>query len=213
VKNTATVVRLFNPGAGRPGRDREPKPLDGEWFQKVTSPIKQMLTSRLVERIVVVNNRDSQSAFGESADKNGDTPTGRAIHQKFVDDGDRVEVIYVDEWGQNAGSGRAVQAGIDYLTENSKAETFMVWSPELAITPELLACGLGYMTTFNHDVIGFVRENWQNRRQWMLPQHTGFIGTREHWALGRIPTKADGDEGRTVQTEIGEITLAGMEDL
>lgn len=212
MKNTALVVRLFNGGAGRLDGSGNLKPFDEKWFAEKANALAVMLAATNVERIVVVNNRDPESKFGEAADANGDTPTGRATKAHFATFSGRVDVVYVDQWGNNAGSGRAVQAGIDHLTAHSTADTFMVWSPEMAIDPERLTAALAYMSLCNHDVVGFLRENWQNRPQWMIPQHTGFIGTRDHWALATVPLKADGDEGRTVMTDVGAVAAAGMDD-
>lgn len=211
--DTGVVIRLFNPGAGKSDLNGSIKPLDQKWFKTVAASLESILASKDVPIVVVVNNVDQNSNYSEGK-VDGMTPTHRALKEEFsfYYDNGKLAVIEHEDWGKNPGSGRAVQAGIDYLLRTSATPNLMVWSPELAIDEQRLHSGLEWMYKNHLDAIGFLREHWFKRPQWMLPQHTAFIGTRAHWKKATIPEKADGDEERYIETSAGKALVAGMDD-
>ena len=208
------IVRDFAGGAGRT-IDGEVKQLNIEAFLKKSGDVVRLLDSAMIDQIVIVSNRDQASKFGEEADDEGHTPTWRAYvaHYPELTSANKLVPVFVDEWGANAGSGRAVQAGIDYVLKNTNLPYAMAWSPELAITPDRLAKAIGFLEHYGLDGIGFLREHFFTKPQWMLPQHTGLIASRECWELASIPKYADGDEGLTIDTEAGPANVAGMDDM
>jgi hypothetical protein len=87
------------------------------------------------------------------------------------------------------------------------------WSPELAITPRRLAEAFAILMTEGLDAIGFLREHFEEKLQWQIPQHTGLLGTRRFWEMTEIPRYADGDDDQKISTSVGPVLRAGMEDL
>ncbi|MFT7507578.1 MAG: hypothetical protein ACI92I_000738 [Acidimicrobiales bacterium] len=208
------VVRDFTGGAGRI-IDNEVKQLNSQDFLKKSKVVVGLLKSELINVIVIASNRDKESKFGEASDNNGHTPTWRAYVQHYPEltEAGKLVPVFVDTWGSNAGSGRAVQAGIDYVLKETNLPYAMAWSPELAITPARLAKAVGFLEHYGLDGIGFLREHFFTRPQWMLPQHTGLVASRSCWELATIPKYADGDEGLTIETTVGPAKVAGMDDM
>lgn len=208
------TVRDFTGGAGFE-KDGVIKELDDETFLKKSGAIVHLLeTTNLIDHVAIVSCCDHSVTWGEAIDDQGHTPTWRAYcehYPELVKDG-RLRVVFVNNWGQNAGSGRAVQAGVESVLA-SGLPFAMAWSPELDISSDRLTKAMAMLEHYNLDGVGFLRQNFHLRPQWMLPQHTGLIATRECWEWAEIPTYADGDEGLTIETEVGPAKVAGMDDM
>ena len=207
------VLRHFTAKAGREV-DGAIVELDMDKFMQKSRKLVDLVTgSGLIDHGMVVSCTDPSVKWGEAVDDNGHTPTWRAYCKAYPElvEGGQLKVVFVDNWGPNAGSGQGVQAGVDAVLAAGLPYS-MAWSNELAVTPDLLAKAMGLLDHYNLDGIGFLRENCIKKPQWMFPQHTGFIGTKACWGLAKIPTYADGIEGIKVDTEVGPANLAGMDD-
>jgi hypothetical protein len=220
MQKICVIVRDFYSNAGRLGADGKLVSIPEDSFLKKSGAVVKLLESSLVDHVLIVSNRDGGSEFGETPDSASETPTWQMyrLHYEDLVHTGKLHCCFVDEWGANAGSGRAVQAGIDHFLGlqddvNNIVSHAMVWSPELAIDNVRFAQAAWALEHYNLDGLGFLREHAFTRTQWMLPQHTGLLGTKEFWSLAEVPTYTDGDEGLSVDTSEGLCPLAGMDDM
>jgi hypothetical protein len=205
------VARSFQAGTGGAG-----KSFDSALFaDKVANKIRNMLRfSELVKVVVIVTNGDAKSPLAENVE-NGVTPTVAALLGTFPDEvssGMLIPHICTD-WGNNPGSGNALNEGIRIAHDKHFGDYVMVWSPELNVDGFAISQAINFIERRQLSVAGFLRQRWWERPQWNVVQNTGAI-----WNLETL-LGVDGfapvcnGTGRTIRTEeYGEVPLAGMED-
>lgn len=207
MQKLAVIVRDFQAGAGRT------KPFDEADWRKKAEKVVAMATA-LSARVYIVSCRDVSSPYSEAPNQAGYTPTWQAYQRHFNTQIEKGMLVYtpVDDWGQNLGSGRALQTGIDQALVTN-AEYIMTWSTKMSITPEQVTRAIEPLEENRLDGIGFLRAGFEESPQWLLPQHTGFVANRHCWLAAPIPRYTDGDDGREIETAVGTTLLAGMEDM
>lgn len=210
------ITRLFQRGAGSPDVS-----FDWQEFERKCQAYERMLDSSHVSIIYVGVNAEPGNRLAEIADGNGDTPTMRALRDKFTDD--EVQPVAVTRWGSNPGSASALNAVIAALPEGSSDGHGYICSPELEFRDDLLRLAISHgtrpdSTSKPMDVVGLYRQGWFERVQWQVPQHTGaLVYLPSLRKVGGIAERCNGN-GETISMHIGElkeeiaVPIAGMED-
>lgn len=209
-KKIDVVTRSFQGGAGTGTED---KPFNMKQFEeKVARPILNLLRfPEVVGTIIAVTNGEIGNKLAEKIDKDGKTPTTRAFEEIFPAEmkSGKILVPICTSWGQNPGSGTALNEGIA-LVQSFKV---MCWSPEIEMDGYRITSALDFAEARNLSVVGFLRKLYWERTQWNVVQNTACIwDTATIKSIGGFAAECNGT-GETVNTaEFGEVPLAGMED-
>lgn len=183
----------------------------------IVTPIRKLLSTAPPELVglAVVTCAEPNSKYAEEV-CDGNTPTTHHLREEFpeeVADG-RLTPVLCTDWGLNAGSGTAINAGIE-AARHRGADNVLVWSPEIDLTGHMVSSMLAHMDAHALNLVGYMRNRWYQRLQWAFAQNTCAI-----WDLDTLKIIDDmnpacnGDGKSTVTTaEFGEVALAGMEDI
>ena len=168
----------------------------------------------IVERIIVVVNVEKGNPLAESIYSDGQTPSTSALMEVFskeIRDG-RIIIHLCHNWGNNPGSGNALNEGID-IAQKMGAQLAMCWSPEIEMNGFRILEALNFMEERNLHVVGFLRENWWDKTQWHISQNTAAIwNIRILKSVGGFSSECNGTGKTIVIKGFGEVSLAGMED-
>ena len=211
-KKVYVVFRTFQPKTGPNGE----KEFDKNNFEKVAKSVRDLLlrSEKVIEKIIVVVNVEKGNSLAEGIYSNGQTPSTLALMEAFPEEikSGRMIIHLCYNWGNNPGSGNALNEGIE-IAQKMGAELAMCWSPEIEMNSRRIKEALRFMRKKNFFVVGFLRENWWSKTQWLLPQNTAAIWRiKELLSVGGFSPECNGT-GKTVLTEeFGEVSLAGMED-
>lgn len=201
-------------------------------FEKgVVAPIKKLLTTAPPELvgIAVVTCAEVGSKYAEevrtdrsdpttsySDDSDDRTPTVHHLREAFPEEiaSGRLVTILCKDWGLNAGSGTAINAGIEVARQQG-ADNVMVWSPEIDLSGHMVSEMLNHMDGHALRLVGYMRNRWYQRLQWTFAQNTCAIWDIDLLNMvGGMNPACNGDGKTTVSTiEFGEVPLAGMEDI
>jgi len=186
-------------------------------FEKgVVAPIKKLLSTAPPEfaGIAVVSCAEPGSKYAEEVhDEN--TPTTLHLRKAFPEEieNGRLVPILSENWGLNAGSGTAINAGLG-IAHTHSANKVLVWSPEIDLSGHMVSEMLNHMDEHALQLVGYMRNRWYQRLQWAFAQNTCAI-----WDInllnnvGGMNPACNGDGKTTISTiEFGEVPLAGMED-
>ncbi len=207
-----------------------------EKFNKgVVLPIKKLLDSAPPEfrGIAVVSCGEHGSKYAEEVRLEGNanwnptmndedpsnswfaTPTIHYLHEAFPKEiaAGLVVPILCRDWGLNAGSATAINAGIAVARERDASDT-LVWSPEINLDGFMLKAMLSHKERNALKLVGYMRSNWFLRLQWQFAQNTCALWDLETLkAIGDMNPDCNGDGITVVSTpEFGDVALAGMED-
>lgn len=224
-KKLFAVTRSFQGGATYAS-------FDVDKFKKgVIAPIKKLLDTAPSEfsGIAVVSCAEPGSKYAEEVRYKFDstpapnediaeerTPTTHYLTKAFPEEvaSGRIVPILCKNWGLNAGSGTAINAGIAHARTQG-ADKVLVWSPEIDLTGHMVSEMLNHMDEHALRLVGYMRNRWYQRLQWAFAQNTCAI-----WDVDLLKVVDDmnplcnGDGKTTVSTlEFGEVPLAGMEDI
>jgi hypothetical protein len=207
-QNIIAINRTMQAGAGMTTKFNE------ELFEKTTlPPVRDLLELGL--SVIIASCGDTSSRFGEAIDDDGLTPTVRAFQKalpKEIASG-KLILLVVKNWGLNAGSTAALNQSIA-LARKRGFEYCIPFSTEIAVREDLILEAIQLMDIkfISYDVIGFLRQRWQEKRQWKVPQNTCSM-----WRLSSLCAIDDFDEncdgtGKTIFVpDRGEVLLAGMD--
>ncbi len=204
------VTRSFQGGATFDSFNRQ------KFEQGVVAPIRKLLSTAPAELagFTVVTCGEPGSKFAEEV-REGTTPTVVGLRKVFPDetDSDRIVPMVCPNWGLNAGSTTAINAGFELAKERG-ADRVLIWSPELDLDGRMLAEMLAHQDRHALGVVGYLRSRWYTRIQWKLVQNTCALWDVGLLAeLGGFNPDCNGDGRTTVETaEFGAVPLAGMED-
>lgn len=205
---------------------------DHRKFEKgVVAPIKKLLATAPPEfiGIAVVTCGEPGSKFSEEVESeelhpsdarrlipHRDTPTTKALREAFPEEVSSgvIMPLICENWGLNAGSGTAINAGIE-AARHRGADSVLVWSPEIDLTGHMVSEMLCHMDAHALRLVGYMRNRWYQRLQWAFAQNTCAI-----WDIDLLKLVDDmnpvcnGDGKTSVATaEFGDVPLAGMEDI
>lgn len=144
------------------------------------------------------------------------TPTTYHLAQAFPEEvrSGRIVPVMCKDWGLNAGSGTAINAGIE-AARHRGADDVLVWSPEIDLSGHMVHEMLCHKELHALRLVGYARNYLFERQQWMFAQNTCAIWDIDllNMVDGMNPV-CNGDGKATVSTaEFGEVPLAGMEDI
>lgn len=200
-------------------------------FEKgIVAPIKKLLSTAPPEfaGIVVVSCAESGSKYAEEIRQDRGDPTTpydddsddynptvhylRTAFPREVTSG-LLTTILCKDWGLNAGSATAINAGVRIARERD-ANKVMVWSPEIDLSGHMVSEMLNHKEQHALRLVGYMRNRWYQRLQWAFAQNTCAIWDVDLLKeVGDMNPACNGDGKTTVSTiEYGEVPLAGMED-
>ncbi len=205
------ILRSFQAGVGWV------KPLDATVFEKTERVVRKLLSFQNIDVLYVAVNAERGNPLSEQIDNENKTPTMHALSRVFANEvvSGRLVLVAVHDWGKNPGSARAISHVIGMLPLH--AEYVAVLSQELDLDEPLFSAAYGLARDNDLSVIGFLREHWNEKFQWQLPQNTGAIwNVFQLRRIGAFDPACDGT-GETIRVhspELGEIDapVAGMED-
>jgi len=206
------IIRTFQAGTGSGGKE-----FDADYFsENVARPIRNLLagSEKIVGGIIIVVNAEKGNPLAESIYSNGQTPSSSALVETFPEEikSGRVLVHLCHNWGNNPGSGNALNEGIE-IASKLGADLAMCWSPEIEMNGYQISEALNFMEERNLSVVGFLRENWWQKPQWHISQNTAAIWDIKTLQSARGFSPECNGTGKTIMTEeFGEVSLAGMED-
>ena len=211
MKKHSIVIRAWQRGAGRPG-----VAFDQPAFERrLGRPIDLMLrtSDHKLARIVVVVNTDRRfpDFIGETVVHDGLTPTMRELKARF---GDAIDVLADPEWGNNAGSASALNAGWRHAAHCADVSHILSWNPEMALTGHHVERMRHHVYEHNLEICGYLRRGYWERPVFHLFQNTAAMySTSALKEAGGFDTRCDGNDGTTIDIDgLGRVTLAGMDD-
>ncbi len=210
-KKISVVVRSFQEGASFVSFNKE------KYEAGVARPLRTLLQTAPLEidTIIVLSCGDKNSPFAEEI-VDGITPTMYHLRQSFPNETASGKLITVlcTNWGPTRGSATALNLGIDIAREQN-ADAVLFWSPELALSGDMVTEMCTHMERHELELCGYLREGWQQKLQWALPQNTCALWSIDLLnSIGGMNHECNGDGITTVSTdEYGEVLLAGMEDI
>lgn len=210
-KQLFAVTRSFQGGATFASFDSE------KFDRGVVAPVTKLLSSAPEEfaGLAIVTCGEPGNKYSEEV-IDGETPTVRALREAFSDEIaiGRIIPVVCSDWGLNAGSATAINAGVEVARSHS-AHKVLVWSPEIDLSGHMVSEMLNHMEQHALRLVGYMRNRWYQRLQWAFAQNTCAI-----WDMGLLDLvsgmnpSCNGDGKTTVSTlEFGEVPLAGMEDI
>lgn len=165
--------------------------------------------------IAVVACGEAGSKYAEEV-RDGDTPTTHFVRQAFPKEiaSGRIVPVVCTNWGLNAGSGTGINDGIAVARERG-SDKVLVWSKEIDLDGFMVYEMLCHMELHALGLVGYARNYWFERLQWMFAQNTCAIWDIDILnAVDGMNPACNGDGKTTVTTaEFGEVALAGMEDV
>ena len=200
-------------------------------FEKgVVAPIKKLLSTAPPELLglAVVTCAEAGSKYAEEVrdyvtgttamhdEHDFETPTTHYLCKAFPEEvaSGRLVPMLCRNWGLNAGSGTALNAGIA-MARTHKANSVLLWSPEIDLTGHMVSEMLNHMDQHALHLVGYMRNRWYQRLQWAFAQNTCAIWDIDVLgAVGGMNPACNGDGITTISTpEFGDVPLAGMEDI
>lgn len=209
---TLVVTRSFQAGATF-GKGFDPEKCE----KGLIAPIRRLLGTAPAEiaGVVVVTCGEKGSKYAEEV-RDDQTPTTSYLIKAFPAEVEakRVIPIVCDDWGLNPGSATAINDGLR-VAIRCEVDRALVWSPEIGLDGHMVTEMLEHQARYNLDLVGYFRNRWWQRAQWMFAQNTCAL-----WDLGLL-TAVDGfnaacnGDGKTVvhTIEYGDVPLAGMVDI
>ncbi len=205
------VTRSFQPGASFANFNRT------KCQQGLIKPIRKLLDTApsSLESIVVVSCSDTGSRFSEEV-REGRTPTIQCLMEAFPGEilSGRITPVLCENWGLNAGSATAINAGLSVAFER-EVKQVLVWSPEIDLDGHMVTEMIEHHARYGLELTGYFRKGWWMRAQWMFAQNTIALWNAELlMALDGFSPACNGDGTTTVTTrDFGDVPLAGMEDI
>lgn len=211
MERVIVVTRSFQRGVG----GEKGKPFDAcEFEQKVALSIKRLLKDEVVKSIVVMVNGEPGNRLAEIQTQ-GETPTMTAMLDYFPEaiKSGRIIVSLCTNWGDNVGSGTALNEGLKIAQGQNDIKWVLNWSPDIEMDGNRINHGLAHAERHNLSVVGYLRQNWWERPQWNVAQNTACLWNIEKLsAVNGFSPECNGT-GRTTNIEgYGEVSVAGMED-
>lgn len=224
------VTRSFQGGTDFESFDRK------KFDEGVVKPIRRLLNtapsafggiavvtcaepgSKYAEEVRLIGNERHNPTMNDDDLGNMEfmTPTTQHLRAAFPDEvaSGRIVPILCKDWGLNAGSGTAINEGIEVARQRG-ADKVMVWSPEINLDGFMVHEMLNHMDQHALRLVGYMRNRWYQRLQWTFAQNTCAIWDIDLLNMvGGMNPACNGDGKTMVSTiEFGDVPLAGMEDI
>lgn len=208
-RSVAVVTRSFQ-------RAATTNTIDQSKLDVLCEAIRHMLNCPHVGIVAVVT--PSSGIYAEVQDEAGVLPTHAFLGNTFcsaIEDG-RLVLVPCDDWGLNAGSATALNAGMRAALEAQIACSYtLFWSPEFQLTHNRIERMVNCIKSRNLELVGYLREGWAQMPQWQMPQNTALLWRNTTLAqLEGMNPSCNGDGVTNVETvEFGLVPRAGMEDV
>lgn len=202
------IIRSYQPGA-------DEKSFDFDFFEsRLVKNIRNLLNyPEIINKILVIANGDESSPLAEKMIGDNLTPTIKNLEKVFpqeIKDGVIVSLVS-KKWGNNPGSGDALNQGLDFLGESSK--WVLMLSAEIEIDGYKIASALNFARERDLSVVGFMRTLWWERPQWNVGQNTACLWNTDFLrSVDYFDKNCDGGNEKVETSEYGSVPLAGMED-
>lgn len=207
--NICLVTRTFQPRKDIDSFDLE------RFEQKFLKPLKKMIKGNIIfKKVIVLVNVEEGNKFAEILNEDNISPSEYYIKENLKEEVELgiLEILHVKDWGQNAGSARALRQGGEYA-ESLDMDYLMNWSAEMDISVYDIISAFEIMKNNNHDVMGFLREKWWLKFQWAISQNTASIWRIKPLSkVGYFSNFCDEETSSVDSEAYGKIHLMGMED-
>lgn len=207
--NICLVTRTFQPRKDIDNFDLE------RFEKKFLQPLKKMIKGNIIfKKVIILVNVEEGNKFAEILNENNVSPSEYHIKENLKEEVELgiVEILHVKNWGQNAGSARALRQGGEYA-KSLGMDYLMNWSAEMDISVYDIISAFETMKNNNHDVMGFLREKWWLKFQWAISQNTASIWRIKPLSkVGYFSNFCDEETSSINSEAYGKIHLMGMED-
>ncbi len=217
INDCTLVTRTFQPNATMDSFDKDKSAkvkFDEDKFAKFVDRLNKITSGDTsFKKVVVVLNGDTNSDHSERINKDKKLPSQCYLEQKFsvirINDIPIKIVVCNDNWGLNAGSGKALNDGLKEV----ETERVMIWSAEMEITSTQVKKALETMNDNDLRLIGFLREGYKNFLPWRCVQNTAVIWHRADLEfIEWFDVGCDGTKDVNVCVKNQPFLKAGMED-
>lgn len=181
------------------------------FIEKFYKPLKNMIESNLFNKVFILINTDKNNDYCEYTN-NGVSPSEFFIKKYFKEYIYMIDIINVEDWGDNVGSSYALSIAAK-KAYNENFNFIMNWSSEMIISKEKLYSTFDYIKNNDIDVIGFLRNHWWIKYQWSIAQNTAAI-----WNINSLKEvdffskQCDIIQKKIISDTFGDTPLLGMED-
>lgn len=205
----ALITRTFQPNATIDTFDEK------RFKEKFVKPLSKLLCkNKIVNKVIILTNIEDNNKYSEPLNEYGESSSLYHIKKHFnkeIKNG-LIEIIQVEKWGENAGSGQALTEGAKYA-ESIGYKYIMNWSCEIDLSFYEIFGAFEILKKNKHSVVGFTREKWWLKFQWNLPQNTACIWNLDHLkSVGYFNPYCDNNKETIKNDLFGDIPLQGMED-
>lgn len=176
-------------------------------------PLKRIMEGDNFDKVFIVINTDPQSPYSE-IEEDSISPSEFFIKKYFMEELklNKIEILKLNEWGDNIGSGQALNLGAKTAYKQN-FKYIMNWSSEMKICRFDIIEAIETLIKNNHDVIGFLRAKWWLKYQWSIAQNTANIWNLESLInIGCFDIMCDTFSEYIDHNDFGKIPLLGMED-
>ena len=205
--NISLVTRTFQP-------KKDKNTFDVEKFKnKFVKPLKKIMQGNVFSKTYVVVNVEINNPYAEIK-IDGISASHFYINQFFSEEinNNKIEVIDLEDWGQNAGSANALTTGLK-AAHKEGVKYVMNWSPEMDFDGDFVKKGLDVIIEKDLFVVGYLRDFWWKKFQWLMVQNTASIWNVDKLiSVNGFSKYCDSNPSTLYSEEYGEISLQGMED-
>ncbi len=205
--NIALVTRTFQPNKNRDTFDLE------RFQERFVTPLNNLRSGNVFDKIFIIVNIEKGNKYAEET-TDGISASKYHITKQFKEEVDNgtIVVVDLDDWGKNAGSANALTMGL-LAARGNNIKYVMNWSSEMDIKPEMVLNCLGSIKKDGYNVIGFLRDFWWKKHQWLIAQNTASIwNVNSLIAVNGFSTYCDNNTKSISSYEHGTVPLQGMED-
>jgi len=205
MESVTVIARSFQGG-------KSEETFDMGAFSKHVEAFKNILNCSNVERLIVVTCGEGKHS--EIPDTNGLFPTIKFLTDVFGDDikSGRMIVHVNKNWGNNPGSGEALNDGLKIAHQNN-AKWIINWSPEMECNEFFIYQALTHAEKYDLICVGGLRQKHWEKPQYRVPQNTLALWRVD--VLKRVSgfaPECNGTGEMVYTVEFGDVELAGMED-
>jgi len=214
------VTRQFTKNA-KPN-DFKKKEFIKEFKSNFFTPLNNLTkNAKNIKKIVVIFCGDQESEWAEKYNEDDENPASYSCLHQLIGSPEyrkdwkinNIQIVPVicTNWGANAGSATALNDGLKEV----ETELVLIWSKEMPLLAHNVNEAISLVNQEDLVVVGFLREGWENKNAWNVPQNTAAIWNTSHLkSINGFSKICNGGLGDKVTLKSGIAKdVAGMEDM